>query len=204
MIKQLLITKTFSNYAEVFLLLGLAYIVEGALKATNQKSKIQLIDKGTAYVIQFKNPVNLEKIAKVSYFDPFPPVKGGKTDTSKIPPEVELFDTVKQSQVRKLYREFRYQQRGKAENSEEAPKPADSRTQNGVFLTQMRCDRNHNQLWLNSWKLQENYGALLVALFQGFSQAEENPVTQENIGVKQVAELFHKATGCKLPGKENQ
>ena len=190
MIKRLLIPKDFGNYADVFLMLGLAYLVEYALKATKQKSEIQLIDKGTAYIIQFKKPVNLEPIAKLTYSAPFPAIKGQKTDTSKIPAEVTLFDTVEQSQARKVYKEFLFQQRGKIENTEEAPKPADARTQNGVILTQMRCDRNHNNLWLDSWELQDNYGALLAALIQGFSQ---------DGGVERVAELFHEATGCKLP-----
>jgi hypothetical protein len=192
MIERLFITKHYSNYADTFFMLGLAHLAEYALKITNQKREIQLIDKGTAYIIQFKKPINLEAIIKlVAYSDPFPPVKGQKTDTSKIPAEITPFDTVEQTQTRKVYRDFLFQHRGKIENAEETPKPPDSRTQNGVFLTQMRCDRNHNDLWLGSWELRDNYGALLAALFQGFSQ--------ENAGVKQVAELFHKATGCKLP-----
>ncbi|MCV3214396.1 hypothetical protein OGM63_12885 [Plectonema radiosum NIES-515] len=192
MIERLFITKNYSNYADTFFMLGLAHLAEYALKITKQKSAIQLIDKGTAYIIQFKKPINLEAIIKlVAYSDPFPPVKGQKTDTSKIPAEITPFDTVEQTQTRKVYRDFLFQHRGKIENAEETPKPPDSRTQNGVFLTQMRCDRNHNDLWLGSWELRDNYGALLAALFQGFSQ--------ENAGVKQVADLFHKATGCKLP-----
>lgn len=191
MIKQLFITKTYSNYADTFLVLGLAHLAEYALKATKQKSAMQLIDKGTVYIIQFKQPINLEAIAKLNYSDPFPPVKGQKTDTSKIPAEVKLFDTVEQTQTRKVYRDFLFHNRGKSENLEETPKPPDSRTQNGVILTQMRCDRNHNDLWLGSWELRDNYGALLASLFQGFSQ--------ENATIQQIAELFHKATSCKLP-----
>lgn len=190
MIERLLVSKNFNNYADTFLMLGLAYLAEFALKATKQESKIQLIDKGTVYIIQFKKPVNLESIAKINYSDPFPPVKGQKTDTSRIPAEVKPFDTVEQSQARKVYREFLFQHRGKMENAEEAPKPPDARTQNGVFMTSMRCDRNHNNLWLDSWELRDNYGALLAALIQGFSQ---------DAGVEQVAELFHQATGCNLP-----
>lgn len=172
-------------------MLGLAQLVEKALQATKQKSAIQIIDKGTAYILQFKQAVNLDAIAKLAYSNPFPPVKGQKTDTTKIPVEITFFDTVEQTQTRKVYRDFVFQQRSKIENVEEAPKPPDSRTQNGVILTSMRCDRNHNDLWLASWELGENYGALLAALIQGFSQ--------ENAGVKQVAELFHQATGGKLP-----
>lgn len=56
----------------------------------------------------------------------------------------------------------------------------------------MRCDRNHNKLWLDSWELRENYGAFIAALFQGFAQ--------ENPGVEAVEKLFNESTGCKLPG----
>lgn len=192
MIDRLFIPKNFNSYADTFLMLGLAYLVESALKATQQKTTIQLIDKGTVYVIQFKKAVNLESITKLTYSIPFPPVKGQKTDIGKIPAEVKFFDTVEESQKRKLYRDLLFQQRGKTENSEESPEPPNYRTQNGVFLTSMRCDRNHNKLWLDSWELRENYGAFIAALFQGFAQ--------ENPGVEAVAKLFHESTGCKLPG----
>lgn len=192
MIDRLFIPKNFNSYADTFLMLGLAYLVESALKATQQKTTIQLIDKGTVYVIQFKKAVNLESITKLTYSIPFPPVKGQKTDIGKIPAEVKFFDTVEESQKRKLYRDFLFQQRGKTENSEESPKPPNYKTQNGVFLTSMRCDRNHNNLWLDSWELRENYGAFIAALFQGFAQ--------ENPGVEAAAKLFHESTGCKLPG----
>ena len=191
MIEQLFITKAYGNYADTFLMLGLAYLTDYALQATKQKNPIQLLDKGVAYTLQFKKPINLEAIAKLTYSDPFPPVQGQKTDTSKIPSAVKIFDTVEQTQIRKVYRDFVFQHRGKLDNVEETPDPPDPRTQNGVLLTNMRCDRNHNDLWLDSWELRENYGALLAALLQGFSQ--------ENAGVKKVAELFEKATGCKLP-----
>ena len=116
MIDRLFIPKNFNSYADTFLMLGLAYLVQPALKATKQKTKIQLIDKGTAYIIQFKKPVNLESITKLTYSNPFPPVKGKNTDISKIPAEVEPLDTVKEGQLRKLYRDFQYQQLGKTEN----------------------------------------------------------------------------------------
>jgi|GEM_PF-985892 len=190
--KQLLVTKTYGNYADTFLMLGLAQLAQYALKVTKQKSEIRLIDKGTAYSLEFKKPVNLELISKLTYSDPFPPVKGQKTDISKVPPEIQPFDTEEETKTRKVYRDFQFQQRGKIENTEETPKPPDPRTQNGVILTSMRHDRNHNDLWLSTWELKDNYGALIAALFQGFSQ---NTVNQAQL----VAELFHKATSCKLP-----
>ena len=60
----------------------------------------------------------------------------------------------------------------------------------------MRHDRNHNDLWLRSWELKDNYGALIAALFQGFGS---DIVNQDKLESELVAELFHKATGCKLP-----
>ena len=191
MTERLIVTKLFSNYADTFMMLGLAQLVEYALTKTKQKSSIQLVDRGTAYILLFKQPVNLELITKLAYTNPFLPVKGDKTDTSKIPTETDVFDTVEHSNTRKVYRDFLFHHRGKIENPEEAPKPPDSRTQNGAILTSMRHDRNHNDLWMGSWELRENYGALITALFQGFSQ--------EDGGVEAVAEIFHKATGCKLP-----
>ncbi|MEA5573553.1 hypothetical protein [Calothrix sp. UHCC 0171] len=194
MTEQLIITKIFSNYADTFLMLGIARLAEYALVKTKQPSSIQIIDRGTAYILQFKQPIKLEPISNIKYTDPFPVVKGQKTDTSKIPADVEIFDTVEQSNNRKVYRDFLFQHRGKIENREEAPKPPDSRTQNGAILTSMRHDRNHNDLFMGCWELRENYGALIAALFQGFSQGSN----QESGGVKAVAEIFEQNTGCKL------
>jgi hypothetical protein len=193
--ERLFVTKTYSNYADTFLMLGLAQLAEYALKATKQKSEIHLIDKGTAYSLEFKKPVDIDPITKLKYFDPFPAVKGQKTDISKIPAEIQIFDTEEQTKTRKVYRDFLFHQRGKIESAEETPKPPDPRTQNGAILTSMRHDRNHNDLWLRSWELKDNYGALIAALFQGFNQ----DVIQGQVATELVAELFHKATGCKLP-----
>ncbi|BAZ12989.1 hypothetical protein NIES4071_48230 [Calothrix sp. NIES-4071] len=185
---RLFISKNYGNYADTFLMLGLARVVEYALKVTNQKSGIQLIDEGTRYCIQFKKSVNLEPIAKITYTSPFPVVKGQKTDISKIPEEANIFNTVEHNEIRKVYREFMFQ-RGK--RTEESPQPPDYRTQNGAILTSMRHDRNHNDLWLVGWELRDYFGALIVALCQGFSQ--------ENTTTELVAELFKASTGCKLP-----
>ncbi|MBA3921455.1 MAG: hypothetical protein H0X31_07055 [Nostocaceae cyanobacterium] len=191
MIDCLFVPKKFGGYADTCLMLGLAQLAEYALRETKQKSEIQLIDGGTHYRIQFKKAVNLESIAKLLYTNPFPVVRGQKTDISKIPLETEPFDTVKQSEIRKLYRDYLFQQHFKTENREEPPTPPHPSTQNGVLLTSMRHDRNHNDLWQGSWQLQAHYGVLIAALFQGFGQ--------ENGGTELVADLFKKATDCKLP-----
>ncbi|WP_373529425.1 hypothetical protein [Nostoc sp.] len=195
MIERLFVTKKFGTYADTFLMLGLAQLVEYALR--EQKIGIQLVDEGTRYRIQFKKAVNLEAIAKLKYTNPFPPVKGKKTDISKISQETIIFDTVEQSDARKLYRDYVFQQRGKVQfNEEDAPDPPHPSTQNGVVLTSMRHDRNHNELWQMGWQIKDDYGVLLVTLFQAFSQENYSSLNGET---KQVAELFKQATGRQLP-----
>lgn len=195
-IDRLLIPKKFGTYADTFLMLGLALVVEDALFRTKQKTEMQLIDEGTHYRIQFKKAVNLEAFAHLTYSDPFPPVCGKKTDRSQIPADVTPFDTVEQVERRKLYREFQFQQRGKQEWSEDSPKPPDARTQNGTILVSLRHDKNHNDLWQAGRGIANNYGILVKALFQAFASeqtARWKPETQW------VAELFQEATGEQLP-----
>jgi len=197
MIKALFITKRFNTYADTFLMLGLARIAAYALGQTKQKTEMQLLDEGTRYRIQFKKPVNLEPIANLDYTEPFPPVCGQKTDRSKLPPdETTPFNTVEHSEARKLYREYLFQNRSKADWGEEVPKPPDPKTQNGVILTSMRHDRNHNELWLQGWELRDKYGFLVTSLLQAFSQENHSNLNAE---VKLVADIFKQETGCKLP-----
>ena len=192
MTQQLFVTKKYGTYADTFLMLGLAQLVEYALKATNQKSAIQLLDQGTHYCLKLKKTVNLELVAKLNYTNLFPPVKGQKTDISKIPQETECFDTVEKTERRKLYREYLFQQKGKPQFNEDSPKPPHPSTQNGVILTSMRHDLNHNELWCLGWQIKDHYGALLVALFTAFSQETED-------ANELVNDLFTETTGQKLP-----
>jgi hypothetical protein len=55
MTQQLFVTKKYGTYADTFLMLGLAQLVEYALKATNQKSAIQLLDQGTHYCLNLNS-----------------------------------------------------------------------------------------------------------------------------------------------------
>lgn len=196
MISSLFVGKKFGSYADTFLMLGLALLAEYALTQTKQTTSIQLIDEGTHYRIQFKKPINLEPIAKLPYTNPFPPVCGQKTDRTKLPLETPIFDVVQQGEIRKLYREYLYQNSGKRETGEETPKPPHPSTQNGAILTSMRHDKNHNELWLQSWELQDHYGALIASILQAFSQDNHSTINAQS---EQVAELFFAATGCKLP-----
>ncbi|HBB32283.1 MAG TPA: hypothetical protein DDZ80_02335 [Cyanobacteria bacterium UBA8803] len=196
MIKSLLVGKQFGTYADTFLMLGLALLVEYALQKTQQTAQIQLIDEGTHYRIQFKKPVNLEPIAQLSYANPFPPVCGQKTDRSKLPPETPIFDVVEQGEIRKLYREYLYQNHGRGETGEDTPKPPHPSTQNGAILTSMRHDKNHNELWLQGWEQRDNYGALLTSILQAFSEDTHSTLKPES---ERVADLFQQATGSQLP-----
>jgi hypothetical protein len=195
MIKSLLVGKKFGTYADTFLMLGLALLAEYALKKTQQNPSIQLIDEGTHYRIQFKKLVNLEPIALLAYTNPFPPVCGKKTDRSQLPPETPIFDVVEWGEVRKLYREYLYQNHGRRETGEDTPKPPHPSTQNGAILTSMRHDKNHNELWLIGWELRDHYGILLTSIFQAFSQSDRSTL---KTATEQVAELFFATTGCKL------
>ncbi|MBD2295135.1 hypothetical protein H6G06_17015 [Anabaena sphaerica FACHB-251] len=192
MTQQLFVTKKFGTYADTLMMLGLVQLVEYALRETHQKRDIQIVDQGTCYCLQLKQSINLELVAKLNYTDPFPPVKGQKTDVSKIPQEHEYFDVVEVRERRTLFLNYLFQQKGKVEFNEDAPKPPHPSTQNGVILTSMRHDRNHNELWFLGWQIGENYGKFLVALFTAFSQ-ETDDFTQL------VNDLFTQATGQKLP-----
>jgi hypothetical protein len=196
MIKSLFVGKKFGTYADTFLMLSLALLAEYALNQTQQTPSIQLIDEGTHYRIQFKKPVNLEPIAKLPYTNPFPPICGKKTDGSKLPSETPIFNVVEHSEIRKLYREYLYQNYNRKETGEDTPKPPHPSTQNGAILTSMRHDKNHNELWLMGWELRNSYGILLTSIFQAFSQRNRSTVKTE---AEQVAELFLATTGNQFP-----
>ncbi|MGB3264027.1 MAG: hypothetical protein WBA89_08705 [Microcoleus sp.] len=190
-VDRLFVIKKFGTYADTFLMLGLANLAEYALSRTKQKTQMQLVDEGTRYCIQFKKPVNLQTFSELSYADAFPPVCGAKTDRTQIPADTTIFDTVKNTEIRKLYRDYLFQQRGQPKFTEESPKPPDPRTQNGTILVSMRHEKNHNDLWLQGRNFSTNYGKFIVALFQGFS-LDSTSQTQ------QVAALFKEATKEKL------
>lgn len=194
-VDRLFTTKKFGTYADTFFMLGLALLAEDALSRTKQKNNIQLIDEGTRYCIQFKKPVNLEAFSQLTYSDAFPPVCGAKTDRTQIPADTTPFDTVERTEIRKLYRDYLFQQRGKPEFSEESPKPPDPRTQNGTILVSMRHEKNHNDLWLQGRQLSDNWGSFIVSVFQAFSlEILPDSKTQTQL----VTESFKQATGNKL------
>ncbi len=200
MTNALFVPKQFNNYADIFFLLGLAQIIETALSRTQQNPEMQIVDEGIRYRIQFTTPIDIAVISQIKYTNPFPPVRGQKTDWKEIPEETEYFDVVKAREKRKLYREYRYQTASKHEWNEEVPKPPDVRTQNGEILVSMRHDRNHNSLWLDAWKFKDSYSILLSSLLQAFSQ--ENNLSFDAI-FDAVIKDFKQKTGQELPNLAN-
>jgi hypothetical protein len=179
MTKVLFVPKTFNTYADPLRLLGLARLVEDALFQTGQEQNIQLINAGTHYRLKLKSAIDLDKVAQMPYSTPFLPVKGAKTKWDKMPPNVAYFDVEENKQQRKLFREYQIHTRGSKEWNEEVPKPPDARSQNGLILTSLRHDRNHNSLWQESWKMREQYGEFLATIFQALSQPhDEIPLQQ--------------------------
>ncbi|MDS1235898.1 hypothetical protein, partial [Escherichia coli] len=122
---------------------------------------------GSYYQIELQFSLNPSVIAALDYWHCYQPVKGEKTDISNIPLDPEdLFDTKKEIEDRK-----RFFQSNK-ENSELEVDAPDPRTQNGVILTSMRHDRNHNGLWLDAWNLRESFGALIAVILKAFSATD--------------------------------
>ncbi|MEG4575169.1 hypothetical protein QUA56_21135 [Microcoleus sp. N3A4] len=194
-VDRLFVIKKFGTYADTFLMLGLANLAEDALSRSKLKTQMQLIDEGTRYCIQFKKPVNLEAFSQLTYADAFPPVCGAKTDRTPISADTTPFDTVERTEIRKLYRDYLFQQRARPEFTEESPKPPDPRTQNGTILVSMRREKKHNDLWLQGRQLSNNYGSFIVALLQAFSR---ETIPDSKSQTQLVAELFKQATAEKL------
>ncbi len=195
MIQHLYVAKKYGTYSDVLLMLGLAQLAEYALGETGQKKGMQLVDEGVCYRLQLNKPADLEKFENLKYFSLFPVVAGAKTDTSKISEEANVFNTVEHSAARKVYRDYLYQGGKKLNSEDDAPLPPDPSTQNGVILTSMRHDRNHNNLWEEARKLQDYFGALVTSIFEVFSTPEQTAISE----AEAIAELFEQRTGRKLP-----
>lgn len=194
MIEALYVPKSYGTYSDTCLMLGLACLAEYTLGETGQKQRMQLIDEGTCYRIEFNKPMDLSKIKSVPYFDLFPTVAGVKTDIKKIPDEVHRFSTVENSQARSVFKALPRKIREKWR--EDAPDPPDSRTQNGTILTSMRHDRNHNGLWQEAWKLREHFGNLVSTILEVFGDRD---IVFQGAVVDTIAKSFKQKTGEKLP-----
>lgn len=199
-INQLYVAKRYGNYADPCLMLGLAILIKTVFTLISIKTRITLKDEGFRYCLQF-NPIETEAIAdSFTYTDLFPLVKGAKTKISESIPEeeVKIFNTVEETEHRKRYRDYLYQGGKKQELGDDSPDPPDPRTQNGVILTSMRHDRNHNGLWETAWTFKEDYGVLAACIFEAFSDSNPKKLPSEK-----VAELFKKRTQKKLPTSES-
>ncbi|PSF37392.1 hypothetical protein C7H19_10725 [Aphanothece hegewaldii CCALA 016] len=198
MVTILRVPKQFNTCADICRTLGLANLTERALSIAQMKKEIQLKDLGTYYEIKLSIDVDLDEIAKLSYFDAFPLVYGQKTDTSKLPIEqTNAFNVVLEVEKRKRYLEYKYQQRIKKIEVQEEIDPPDARTQNGAILIQVsREDKKnplkHNSLWLDTWNIKNNFGFFLVSIIKAFSKY---PESASGYFVKH----FQQQTGKKLP-----
>ncbi|GFE68272.1 hypothetical protein [Chroococcus sp. FPU101] len=193
MVTTLRVRKQFNTCADICRTLGLANLIERALSIAQMKKEIHLKDTGTHYEIKLSVDVDLDEIAKLSYFDSFPLVYGQKTDTNKLPIEqTNPFNVVMEVEKRKRYLELKYQQRIKKIEIQEEIDPPNARTQNGAILITLRHESNHNALWLDTWNLKEHFGVFIAALLHGFS-------TSPDTASESVAEYFEQKTGVKLP-----
>lgn len=198
MTRTLQIPKLFGTYADTLLMLGLAQLIQQIQKKLYDLSTITLRDWGTAYELKLAEDITADEAATVTFFNLFQPVKGAKTDVSGLSPDTNFFDTVKEAQGRAQYREWIRLPAGEKQKwreAEQAEPAFDPRTQNGVILTSMRHDRNHNALWLSAFELQSDFGALLAAILDAFDIAN-----CPDAGVAQsIADRFKPRSGKSLP-----
>ncbi|MBD1821830.1 hypothetical protein H6F51_04875 [Cyanobacteria bacterium FACHB-DQ100] len=198
MTKTLRVPKLFGTYADMFLMLGIVQVAQQIQRGLYGLEKIILCDRGTAYELSLAQDIPTDEAANVAFFHLFQPVKGAKTDVSGLPPDTDFFDTVKESQDRTRYREWMRLPASEKQNLREAEQPEpgfDPRTQNGVILTSMRHDRNHNALWLSAFELQSNFGALLAAILDAFDIANSPDASV----AQSIAERFKQRSGKSLP-----
>ena len=196
MVDTLYVPKEYSNYADVFQMLGIATLVQNCLRLTNSKEEIQIKDCGYCYQLKFQD-IDLKTInSEIKLSQLFPVIKGNRTKLDGIPvDEIVIFDVVDASEQRKLYLNYRYQKE-KTKNIQEDIEPPDPRTQNGSVLTLMRHDRNHNSLWESFWEIKDNFYDLAACILEVYSQefiSDTQPRTQL------VVNLFREKTGQKLP-----
>lgn len=201
MVSFLRVPKQYGTYADICLMLGMARLAYIAQLQVHGVKEIQLADLGTSYRIQLKRDLDIDEIVStVQYEDFLQPVKGDKTEAiaGLDWSEVDFFDTRRNTEIRNRYREF--QRQSKREKlqlaDDDTPPEPDARTQNGVILTSMRHDRNHNALWKAGWDIQQHFGALVASLFQAFADSAEVSKGDE---IDQVAALFKGYTGESLP-----
>ena len=196
MVDTLYIPKEYSNYADVFQMLGIAIVLLNCLRLTGLKEEIRIKDCGYYYQLKFQNLDSKTINSKIKLSQLFPIIKGNRTKLDGIPlEEIVIFYVAEASEQRKLYLNHRHQ-KGKANNPEEEPVEPDPRTQNGSVLTSMRHDRNHNSLWQGFWEIKDNFGDLAACILEVYSQGF---ISDTQSRTQLVANLFKEKTGQKLP-----
>lgn len=195
MIEELLIAKKYNTYSDIFLTVGLALLVEQVQQATYQSGKIQLVDAGTHYCLQFETSLDLNLVKEIQYTKPFPQII--KLEESGELPADGVFDLTWQKKIRKAYKDYRFQ-RGVTDSEQiiEAPPRPDSRVQVAMALAALQHNRKHNQILAAGETIKECYGQFLAALFEAFSQLHPDKIDSD---VEETAELFYQATKRKLP-----
>lgn len=194
MIKVLRVPKQFGTYADTFLLLGLAKLAAEVQKEICDRTTVQLKDLGTEYQIELAESLDPNEIADLKYWHFFPPVKGRTTKLNNVPTEeVDVFDAPQNKDDRDRYRKWKAEGGKKLGLGAEEQPSFDVRTMNGVILTSMRHDSNHNKLWLEAWNLKPHFGALVAAILEAFATKNTANVTQR------IANLFKQRTGQRLP-----
>lgn len=200
MLSILHVPKQFGTHADACLTLGLARLTYAAQQQLHGVKRITLIDSGTKYQIQLEQALKPDEIVAQLQFDRdlLHPVKGDKTEAiaGLDWSEIEFFNTKDNTEKRNRYREFQRQsKREKLDlTDEDKPPEPDARTQNGVILTSMRHDRNHNGLWKSGWDIQQHFGALVASTLRAFVEKESqaDPFSQ-------AAAYFKAYTGESLP-----
>jgi len=196
MTRHLQVPKLYGTYADTFLMLGLAQLMQQLQKRICGLEAIGLRDCGTYYEFKLAADITTDEVAALPYFALFQPIKGAKTAVTDIPANTEFFDTVQKSQDRTRYREWMKLPAKEKQNLPEEERPTfDPRTQNGVILTSMRHDRNHNTLWLAALELRADFGALLAAILEAFD-ADRQPGSKV---AQAIATAFQQRSGKSLP-----
>jgi hypothetical protein len=201
MIKNLKVSKQYGSYADICLMLGLAQLVSIAQRQPSGTKEILLAALGTSYQIQLREELDPDEImANSQYENLFRPVKGDKTEAiAGLEWELtNFFDTKEETEIRKRHIEFQRQSRREKLDlaDEDKPPEPDARTQNGVILTSMRHDRNHNSLFKAGLDIQPHFGALLASVLRAF--ADEGTVSKGD-EIDRAAVYFKEYAGTNLP-----
>lgn len=181
MIDTLLVPKRYGNYADTFRMLGLVKVIVDALDRISQTMLIQMSDEETHYRIKFQKAIDPDAIREITYYPPFFLVKGLKTSLEGIPTEIvpPIFYVDEETKNRKSYQKMRRELLSQTKNKQERDEVIQSlespneKTQNGSILVSLRHERNHNDLWKDTWTIKDRFGDFLFYTLRKFS---ENPV----------------------------